>query len=194
MVTAVSSSARSADLPGASRSRCRFFQKPTARPARYAAPSAVDSVTFGARRDAEDVRLELHEQVVARTAPPSTRSSFSANARGRCASRPAGRRPDSAMLSSAARARCAGTRVAREPTIAPRAYWIPVRSAETRRTRARGTTPSLSFTELRELLHVLAPRNESDEAVAQPLHHGPADEHAAFERVFGACRSSTPRW
>jgi hypothetical protein len=43
----------------------RLFQNPTARPARYAAPSAVVSVTKRAYDgNAEDVRLELHEQIV----------------------------------------------------------------------------------------------------------------------------------
>ena len=45
-------------------SSSRFCQKPTARPARYAAPSAVTSRTSGVPRGAQNVGLELHQEVV----------------------------------------------------------------------------------------------------------------------------------
>ena len=89
------------------------------------------------------------------------------------------------MLSSAARAMCAAVVPRVMPTIVPRA--IPDPSAVRRGRQTPGTryTPPLSGTLAASGSISAAVRIET-EAVANPLHHRAADEHAALERVLGA--------
>ncbi len=89
------------------------------------------------------------------------------------------------MLSSAARAMC--------PAVVPRVSAddgaarerIPVRRAEPGERRARSRHRRCRARESASASTSAACANQS-KAVAQPLHHGAADEHAPFEGVLGA--------
>ena len=97
-----------------------------------------------------------------------------------------------AMLSSAARAMCATVLPRDRPTMAPRASGFqygaprPVKAGTTITPPASGTLSASACTSPLAL--------DGVQAVAQPLHHRAADEHAALERELGCARWSAPRW
>ena len=90
------------------------------------------------------------------------------------------------MLSSAARAMCATRAAARQADDRAARVGLPVRRAQAGEGRHEHHAAAVGHA-LGELLHLAAALDRL-QAVAQPLHHRPADEDAAFERELGRRR------
>ena len=154
---------------------------PSARPARYAAPSAVVSWFAGRRtgtpsRSAWNWQQQVHHRRAAVDAQLGD---------GACRSRAAIASTTSAVwnaiASTTARARCARVVPRVMPTIVPRAYGS--HHGEPRPVNAGTTyTPPVSATDCRERSD-LGRVGDDAEPVAQPLDRGAGDEDRALQRV-----------
>ena len=165
-------------------------QRPTPSPASAAAPKAVVSVLAGLQyRHAEQVGLELHQQIVARGAAIDAQlGQRSRRHRWRMASMRSA--VWKAMLSSAARAMCARVRAAREADDGAARCRIPLRRAEAGEGRHEVDVAGVGHAGGQRL--DVGGALDDAEAVAQPLHRGAAHEHAAFERVLAGRRGARP--
>ena len=156
-------------------------QKPTASPARYAAPSAVVSLTAGRMHGhAQQISLELHQQIIHRRAPIDAQFS----------ERDLGIRihgfDDISHLEPYALFGGAGDVARLGSTAQPNqeAGRVRIPIGRSQADKCRHQHDSIGVFDTRRQLIDLGGMANQLQTIAQPLDNGSADEDAAFQRVF----------